>query len=129
MSAQIPLTERQAPSGTILLGRRRVSPVRAIGIRVAIGLAVLAAVVAIVYLDRDGYRDSTDGSVSLLDALYYSTVTLSTTGYGDITPVNSPAQALAFTEALVGQLYLTILVARLVGLYIANAGPDSAGDA
>jgi voltage-gated potassium channel len=92
MSAQIPLTERQAPSGTILLGRRRVSPVRAIGIRVAIGLAVLAAVVAIVYLDRDGYRDSTDGSVSLLDALYYSTVTLSTTGYGDITPVTESAR-------------------------------------
>ncbi|MCB2167997.1 MAG: two pore domain potassium channel family protein [Deltaproteobacteria bacterium] len=62
------------------------------------------------------------------DYLYFSFVTLSTLGYGDITPTNGPAQAMAYTEALVGQLYLTILVARLVGLYIANAGPDGAGD-
>jgi len=60
--------------------------------------------------------------------LYFSFVTLSTLGYGDITPASGPAQALAYTEALVGQLYLTILVARLVGLYIAYAGPDSSGD-
>jgi hypothetical protein len=62
------------------------------------------------------------------DLFYFSFITLSTLGYGDITPVNGPAQALAYTEALIGQLYLTILVARLVGLYIANAGPDGAGD-
>lgn len=62
------------------------------------------------------------------DYLYYSFVTLSTLGYGDISPVNGPARALAYTEALVGQLYLTILVARLVGLYIAHAGPDDSGD-
>jgi voltage-gated potassium channel len=92
MSAQIPLTEAQAPSGTILLGRRTASPFRAIGIRVAVALAVLAAVVAIVYIDRDGYVDNYDGSVGLLDALYYSTVTLSTTGYGDIAPVTDAAR-------------------------------------
>jgi voltage-gated potassium channel len=62
------------------------------------------------------------------DHLYFSFITLSTLGYGDITPVNGPARALAYTEALVGQLYLTILVARLVGLYIAYAGPDGSGD-
>jgi hypothetical protein len=63
------------------------------------------------------------------DFLYYSFITLSTLGYGDITPANGPARALAYTEALVGQLYLTILVARLVGLYIANAGSNGADDA
>ena len=68
-------------------------------------------------------------SLSGRDFLYYSFITLSTLGYGDITPANGPARALAYTEALVGQLYLTILVARLVGLYIANAGPDDDGDA
>jgi voltage-gated potassium channel len=52
------------------------------------------------------------------DFLYFSFVTLTTLGYGDITPLNGPAQALAYTEAILGQLYLTILVARLVGLYI-----------
>lgn len=94
MSTQLPLPESQVPSGTILLSRRKPKPLRAIGIRVAIALSVLAAVVAVVYLDREGYRDSVDGTVSLLDALYYSTVTLSTTGYGDITPVTDSARLL-----------------------------------
>ena len=62
------------------------------------------------------------------DFFYFSFVTLSTLGYGDITPINGPAQALAYTEALVGQLYLTILVARLVGLHIAYTGPECSDD-
>lgn len=92
MSTHLPLPEPEPLSGTILLGRRRTSAVRAIGVRVGIALVVLAAVVAIVYLDREGYNDNADGEVSLLDALYYSTVTLSTTGYGDITPVSNGAR-------------------------------------
>ena len=52
--------------------------------------------------------------------IYYSFVTLSTLGYGDISPVTPPAQALAYVEAIVGQIYLTVLVARLVGLHIAH---------
>jgi hypothetical protein len=59
------------------------------------------------------------------DFLYYSFVTLSTLGYGDVLPVNGPAKALAYIEAIIGQLYLTILVARLVGLHIAYTGPES----
>jgi hypothetical protein len=52
--------------------------------------------------------------------IYYSFITLSTLGYGDITPLSSPARALSYTEAITGQLYLTVLVARLVGLHIAH---------
>ena len=63
------------------------------------------------------------------DFLYFSFVTLTTLGYGDITPLNGPAQALAYTEAILGQLYLTILVARLVGLHIAYTGHENANDA
>jgi voltage-gated potassium channel len=92
MSTQLPLGQDQPRSGTIRLVRPEVGPVRAIGIRVGIALAVLAAVVAIVYLDRAGYNDNVDGEVTLLDALYYSTVTLSTTGYGDIAPVSESAR-------------------------------------
>ncbi|MGD8268268.1 MAG: potassium channel family protein [Desulfobacterales bacterium] len=58
------------------------------------------------------------------DFLYYSFVTLSTLGYGDVLPVVGPAKALAYIEAIIGQLYLTILVARLVGLHIAYTGPE-----
>jgi hypothetical protein len=49
--------------------------------------------------------------------LYFSLVSLTTLGYGDITPTTRIAQNWAVLEAIVGQLFLTILVARLVGLY------------
>lgn len=48
--------------------------------------------------------------------VYYSFVTLTTLGYGDIYPLSPIARTLAYLEATVGQLYLTILVAALVGL-------------
>jgi Ion channel len=51
--------------------------------------------------------------------VYFSFVTLSTVGYGDITPLSHPARAFAFMEAIIGQIYLAVLVARLVGLHIA----------
>jgi len=51
---------------------------------------------------------------------YFSLVTLTTVGYGDMSPLTTEAQTLATMEALVGQVYLTILVARLVGMYLVN---------
>ncbi len=50
------------------------------------------------------------------DLFYYSYVTLSTLGYGDISPVSAVARSLAITEATIGQLYLVVMVAGLVGL-------------
>jgi hypothetical protein len=50
--------------------------------------------------------------------VYFSFVTLSTVGYGDITPLSPPARSFAFMEAIIGQIYLAVLVARLVGLHI-----------
>jgi voltage-gated potassium channel len=55
-------------------------PIRQVGKRLLLALLVLAATALIVYADRDGYNDSSDKSVDLLDAFYYATVTLSTTG-------------------------------------------------
>jgi Ion channel len=55
--------------------------------------------------------------------LYFSFVTLTTVGYGDIAPGNVVTRLLATVEAVVGQLYLAILVARLVGLHITQARP------
>ncbi len=51
--------------------------------------------------------------------LYYSFTTLTTLGYGDITPVASVCRTISNFEAVIGQLYLTVLVARLVGQHIA----------
>ena len=54
------------------------------------------------------------------DFQYYSFVTLTTVGYGDIVPVTRPARALSVLEALTGQLYLAILISRLVGAHVAQ---------
>jgi voltage-gated potassium channel len=55
-------------------------------------VALLTAAVGVVYFGRDGYRDVNSDGISLLDALYYATVSLSTTGYGDITPASDHAR-------------------------------------
>ena len=52
------------------------------------------------------------------DWAYFSFVTLSTVGYGDITPVHPIARTLAMGEALTGQLYLAVLIARLVAMEV-----------
>ena len=69
-----------------------VSPTQRIVRRVIYATLALFAAVMIVYLDRDGYRDVQDNGMSFLDCLYYATVSLSTTGYGDITPFTPEAR-------------------------------------
>ena len=52
--------------------------------------------------------------------LYFSFVTMTTLGYGDVAPVSAIARMLAYMQAILGQLYIAILVAGLVGAYIAR---------
>lgn len=66
-------------------------------------------------LGSAGARDA--ALVSLADAVYFSFVTLATLGYGDFVPLSPVARSLAVLEAVFGQLYLAVLVARLVSLY------------
>ncbi|MFE9684571.1 potassium channel family protein [Streptomyces sp. NPDC002701] len=96
----------------VKLPRQRVErPLRQVTKRVVIALLVLVGTAFIVYLDRDGYTDNSDGPVDLLDAFYYATVTLSTTGYGDITPVSDGARFTnIFLITPLRVLFLIILV-------------------
>jgi hypothetical protein len=55
-------------------------------------------------------------------AIYYSFATLATLGYGDIVPRSELARGLATMEAIMGQLYLAVMIARLVSLYVSGAG-------
>jgi len=55
---------------------------------------------------------------SLSDAIYFSFVTLATLGYGDIVPRGEIARGLAVVEGIGGQLFLAVMVARLVSLYV-----------
>jgi voltage-gated potassium channel len=86
-------------------------PIRQVSKRLLMALGVLALTVLLVWLDRAGYHDNADDSVDFLDSVYYATVTLSTTGYGDIVPHSDSARltnVLLVTPLRV--LFLIILV-------------------
>jgi voltage-gated potassium channel len=81
--------------------------------RFLLAMALLAFTVGLVYFDRGGYIDSSDPTqaVDFVDSLYYTTVTLSTTGYGDITPYSPHARlinAFLITPLRIGFLVLLI---------------------
>ena len=79
-------------------------------------------------MDQSSFQGlpQTANDLRLLDLQYFSFVTMTTLGYGDVAPVSDVARALAAVEALIGQFYLAVLVAALVGAYVAktNAGPQ-----
>jgi hypothetical protein len=52
--------------------------------------------------------------------IYYSFVTLTTVGYGDVTPLSIPARTLAWVEAMTGQMYLAVLIAGLISALVAS---------
>ena len=66
-------------------------------------------------LDPQAFHYSTTPSITYF--LYFSFSTLTTIGFGDVFPINKWAMILACLEGIVGQLYLAIYIARLVGLY------------
>ena len=66
-------------------------------------------------------------SMNGFTGFYFSFITLSTVGYGDITPVSRIARWLAALEAMTGLLYVAVLIARLVALYSTPKSDDSGG--
>ena len=69
-------------------------------------------------LQPGSFQMAQEIDISFSHFSYYSFVTLTTLGYGDITPLSHPARSLSTTEAITGQLYLAVMVAGLVGKYI-----------
>jgi voltage-gated potassium channel Kch len=65
--------------------------------------------------------NNVSGIINLSDLLYFSYITLTTLGYGEIIPVTAAARSLAIIEAIVGVMYIAIIISRLVGLFIAKS--------
>jgi hypothetical protein len=86
----------------------------AVCIYLQVGLA-FAFLYHIVYRVHPASLD-TGGPVSPGTFVYYSFITLTTVGYGDIKPMTDPVRMAAVAEALMGQVYLVVVVARLVSL-------------
>jgi voltage-gated potassium channel len=88
------------------------APGRVLVQRMLIGLGLIVFVAMVAYVDRDGYRDAAGDSVSLLDCFYYATVSITTTGYGDVIPVTDTSRLL--TTLLVTPARIVFLI-LLVG--------------
>ncbi len=99
--------------GKVSLPDRNRSPWWELSRRLMMAVGILVGTVLLVWFDNDGYTDVNDpeGYVSFTDAIYYTTVTLSTTGYGDIAPVSTTARmvnAFVVTPARIAFLVLLI---------------------
>jgi voltage-gated potassium channel len=104
----------QSRHGYVVLPDRGSSIWRAMSYRLLLGIGIIAFTVLLVYLDRHGYRDSNDPpryGINLVDSIYYTTVTLSTTGYGDIAPFTERARLInAFVITPLRIAFLVLLI-------------------
>ena len=110
MADSAAVEDRSATSHVKMPTRQRAA-IEQIGRRIAIGLGLIAFIAAVVWIQHRGYTDGVDGRVSLLDAIYYASVSVTTTGFGDISPVSDSARlvdVILVTPARI--LFLVLLV-------------------
>ena len=81
------------------------------------------------YISNDLLAENAAKESSQLNVFtYFSFVTMTTLGYGDVTPISEHARTLAWLEALIGQLYLAVMVAGLVAVHISERMGKNRGD-
>ena len=95
-----------------------------INVYLLLGIAA-SLVFSLVYsANHDAYNPPGEILKTHTDFIYYSFVTMTTLGYGDITPIDSLARSLSIFFSVAGQLYLTMIVAILVGKYLGQRTTD-----
>ncbi len=100
-------------TGRVALPDKVRSPWWQLGRRMLLAVVILVGTVMLVYLDREAYRDNNDptGQVDMVDSIYYTTVTLSTTGYGDIAPDEAHSRMInAFVVTPLRIAFLVLLI-------------------
>ena len=106
------MTRRPRPFRFKPLRRAIKVPVWAdVGARLSAAMALVFVVVLIHWLDRDGLQDSLDGHVSFLDVVYFTMISITTTGFGDITPVTDSSrlvEAVIVTPIRVAVLFIFV---------------------
>jgi hypothetical protein len=80
------------------------------------------------HVNPAAFSSSVGAFTSSSDWMYYSFTTLTTLGYGDVVPTARVARMLAIGEALTGQLYLAVMIARLVAMQVVSWQEQSSRD-
>lgn len=75
-----------------LVRRSPLTPLQSLTLRLLLVLAMMCVALAVHWFDRDGLRDNIDGHISFIDVIYFTTITITTVGYGDIIPVSDVAK-------------------------------------
>src|SRR5690242_20022379 len=74
------------------LQRQTMGKWHAVGVRAAVAAGLVFLAFALLWFDRGGLRDNIDGHMSVVDVIYFTMITVSTVGYGDIIPVTERAR-------------------------------------
>ena len=95
-----------------------------INVYLLLGIAASLLFNLVYSANHEAYNPPGNVLKSHADFIYYSFVTMTTLGYGDITPVDSLSRSLSTFFSVAGQLYLTMIIAMLVGKYLGQKTTD-----
>jgi voltage-gated potassium channel len=108
---------RMPDAPLVLFPHSRSNPRRSLLFRLGFATGIILVIAILTWLQRTGYSDADGTPLTFLDCVYYSTVTVTSTGYGDIAPISQAARATtAFVVTPLRVLFLVLLVGTTLSL-------------